>query len=213
MRQLICIRHGQTVWNTSGRLQGQLDSPLSPLGIRQAQAVVEGLKKYPKFEVIYSSPLGRAFSTAQIIANNLGYQGSIHLDKGLAEWDVGVFQGLTSDEIREKYPDEWTHFSSGDAEFVIPSGESAIQKDIRVIKSVEEIIRNYQIALVVAHGGVINAIFQHVLNIPTSRPKGYQIQNASISTFHFDNGKWLLNSWGDTLHLGKELVKEELIQF
>ena len=78
--RLVFIRHGQTLWNMDGRVMGQLDSPLSPLGERQARAVAERLAREP-FDFLYSSDLGRAVQTARFIARPGGHE--IRLDEDL----------------------------------------------------------------------------------------------------------------------------------
>jgi probable phosphoglycerate mutase len=95
--KLICIRHGETQWNVEGREMGQLDSPLTPLGLRQAEAIADRLGKL-EFDALYSSDLGRAVQTAEAIASRCGRD--IRLDAGLRERNMGIFQGLTLEEMR-----------------------------------------------------------------------------------------------------------------
>ncbi len=69
MTKLYITRHGETLWNTEGRMQGWNDSPLTDLGIKQAEWLRERIKDL-KIDVIYSSPSGRAYNTAEIIKGN-----------------------------------------------------------------------------------------------------------------------------------------------
>ena len=94
---LALVRHGQTRANTEGRWQGQGDWGLDELGHRQARALRDW---YGTASTVYASPLGRALSTAQYVASN----GITTLD-GLKELDMGKWEGLTSDEIYETWPD------------------------------------------------------------------------------------------------------------
>jgi len=95
MTQLILIRHGETLWNTERRMQGQLDSPLTERGLWQAQQLGLRLKDEP-FTTLYSSDLPRAARTAEQIAIVTGHD--ILTDERLRERHFGVFEGLTQQE-------------------------------------------------------------------------------------------------------------------
>ena len=99
--QLIIVRHGQTEWNLKLIRQGHLDSPLTEMGLAQARALGERLA-LETFTALYSSDLGRAVQTAQLIAAATGH--TIVTDPRLRERHLGIFQGLNGDELREKYP-------------------------------------------------------------------------------------------------------------
>src|SRR5262245_29104209 len=101
--QLIIVRHGQTQWNLKLIRQGHLDSGLTEKGIAQAKALGERLAR-ESFTALYSSDLGRAVQTAQMIAAATGHE--IITDPRLRERHLGIFQGLKGDELREKFPGE-----------------------------------------------------------------------------------------------------------
>src|SRR4029078_8079287 len=100
---LYCVRHGETVFNSGGRIQGQLDTPLSELGQRQCLAITATFRGQP-IEAVYSSPLQRALGSATRVADALGLQ--VRTDPRLMEINAGIFQGLTWDEIAIKYPED-----------------------------------------------------------------------------------------------------------
>ena len=133
---LFTVRHAETEWNLARRFQGHLDSSLSPHGIQQAEALAAELA--PKhIELIYCSDLGRALHTAQIIAPILSLE--IRTEARLRERHLGVMQGLTRQEFREKHPEEAEQFNSGDPDYVLPGGESARQRYTRCIACAEEL--------------------------------------------------------------------------
>ena len=101
--KLFCVRHGETFFNLAGRIQGQSDSQLSPLGRRQCQAVAAALAGTP-IDAVISSPLTRALESAQCVADALGVK--VLVDDRLMEINAGIFQGLTWSEIDERYPQE-----------------------------------------------------------------------------------------------------------
>lgn len=101
------VRHGQTVFNREGRLQGHVDSELTELGRAQAQrvgALLRGLVGAPRDWRVVSSPLGRARNTAAIIAEALGVT-EVETDPGLIEVSFGVWDGRARDDLRAEYPD------------------------------------------------------------------------------------------------------------
>src|SRR5918999_6281569 len=126
--QLIIVRHGQTQWNLKLVRQGHLDSPLTERGIAQAKALGERLAR-ETFTALYSSDLGRALQTAQMIAAATGHK--IVTDARLRERHLGIFQGLNGDEIRAKYPEEYRLHRTVGPDYGIPDGESVRQQVAR----------------------------------------------------------------------------------
>lgn len=105
------VRHGQTVWNTEHRVQGRLNTPLTALGReharRSAETLIEGVPEVASLRFV-SSPLGRARETMEIIRERIGLpREGYAIDHRLAELDFGCWQGLSMDEIRAHYPEEW----------------------------------------------------------------------------------------------------------
>ncbi|MBN1778414.1 MAG: histidine phosphatase family protein [Clostridiales bacterium] len=108
------IRHGETDWTKTGRLQGREDIPLNAEGLRQAEAVADELSQMPWHAVI-ASPLSRARQTAQVIAQRLGIEEIIE-DSRFIERDYGNASGLTAREREQRFPDrqfetmeDWEH--------------------------------------------------------------------------------------------------------
>ena len=105
MPKIFLLRHGETVWNTEQRIQGQLDSPLTKKGKLQAEQNGERLRHLLKGEQfrIVSSPLKRALSTATIIASKLGTMpDEIETDDRLKEISFGNWEGMTWSEVKER---------------------------------------------------------------------------------------------------------------
>src|ERR1043166_10075988 len=104
MTDILLIRHGETLWNQQGRMQGQNDSPLTTTGLEQARKLARRLK-HVEFTTLYSSDLGRAHQTARCIADETGHE--VLADAGLRERSFGIFEGLTNTEIKLKHPDDY----------------------------------------------------------------------------------------------------------
>ncbi|HXV79870.1 MAG TPA: histidine phosphatase family protein [Candidatus Binatia bacterium] len=198
--QVIIVRHGQTQWNLKLIRQGHLDSSLTEKGIAQAKALGERLKR-EIFTALYSSDLGRALQTAQMIADATGH--TIVTDPRLRERHLGIFQGLTGEELREKYPEEYRlHRTSGPG-YVIPGGESVQQQVARNVVYLNEIAEKHlgETIVVVTHGGVLSGLFRHTFAIPYEAPRRFEFTNAGLNVFNYQEGNWFLQTWGDISHL------------
>jgi probable phosphoglycerate mutase len=101
------VRHGQTEFNRERRIQGHVDSPLTELGVRQARAVgrlLRDLIREPDGWRIVSSPLGRARSTAEIVAGKLGGL-PVEFDDRLKEMSWGAHDGRLRSELEAEHPE------------------------------------------------------------------------------------------------------------
>ena len=105
--EIILIRHGETEWNSQKRMQGHSNSDLSSVGQAQIQALGQWMKNVP-FDLIYSSDSPRAKQTAESITQFSGHE--LQLDQRLREKNLGVFEGLTSEEARERHPEVFRLF-------------------------------------------------------------------------------------------------------
>ena len=133
---LILIRHGETLWNTQQRMQGSLDSDLTPKGESQIKALGEWMKEVP-FDYLYCSDTARAHKTAEAISKITRH--NLNFDKRLREKNLGVFEGLTSEEARKRYPENFQKFKTAGASYVIDQGESTQQLLERSLDAIEEI--------------------------------------------------------------------------
>jgi broad specificity phosphatase PhoE len=198
--RLILIRHGETLWNLEQRYQGHLDSPLTDTGLRQSRALASRLTGRP-FKELYSSDLGRALQTAEIIAKRTGH--TVRSEPRLRERNLGIFQGLSKREIQEKFSREYSLYKSGGLDYVVPNGESATQAGERMVDCLTELARRYagELIVVVAHGGVLSALLVHVLGIPSGTPWRFKRPNGSWNVFSYREERWFLETWGDVSHL------------
>jgi probable phosphoglycerate mutase len=125
------VRHGQTVWNQERRIQGHGDSPLTELGVRQAQAVAGLLADLLRGEAgawrIVSSPLGRAAATAEVIGERLSLP--VELDERLKEMSWGPHDGRLRRELEREHPDT---FGRTNWAFDVPDGETYDEVAARV---------------------------------------------------------------------------------
>ncbi|MGD9645894.1 MAG: histidine phosphatase family protein [Pirellulales bacterium] len=175
---LYCIRHGESTYNSEGRIQGQADIPLSPLGRLQSEATSKALQGLP-IEAVFSSPLARAAETAAAIGRSLSVP--VTLVEDLKEIHAGVFQGLKWSEIEAAHPTLARGWLDQEPDFVIPGGESRRALMHRGRAALETIRRSeHRQVVVVSHGGLLSAAFKALLEIPAER-NPFSLYNASIN--------------------------------
>ncbi|HEX6827953.1 MAG TPA: histidine phosphatase family protein [Burkholderiales bacterium] len=206
--ELILVRHGETAWNREGRMQGHTDIPLSEAGLVQAEDLAARLASEP-FDALYSSDLLRAWQTAERVARRTAHR--IVVDPRLRERNLGVLQSFTRQESARLHPEVHDHYQRGEADFVIPGGESARQFFARVTGALTAIAEGLagRRAVIVSHGGVLDALYRVAAGEGPEGPRQTTLLNASINTFCYRNGRWSLRLWGDVAHLGRDRALDD----
>ena len=210
------VRHGESVSNLEGRVQGQEDIELSDLGRAQARQVAawsRSLSASPPVAQsligeVWSSPLRRARETAAEIAAVLGLP--VMLEEGLCELHAGIFQGYLWADLEAEFPDEVAQWRSGDVHYRIPGGESRAQLAARGRAAIEMLARRDTPGMiVVAHGGVLTAALGSMLGrehpllaAAAERPftKLPALANCSVTQLEWPGPR--LVSFNETGHLG-----------
>lgn len=192
------IRHGETEWNLGGRMQGQTDIPLSPAGEEQARRIAARLRGRA-FAAIYSSDLRRAARTAAIIGEAVGR--TPVLLTALREADLGQLAGLTTDEVKERYPH--LYGANRRPEDQRPGGESDLEHRARVWTAVSALAEAHpgQEVAVVTHAGSVRSTVNAALAMPPGHRLAFTLDNASISVLTYRFGGWNLSLLNDTCHL------------
>jgi len=198
--RFIVVRHGETQWNVQHRIQGFADSPLTERGLAQAEAIGERLAQ-ERFDALVASDLGRALQTAQRIARRTGHV--VVPDARLRERNFGAGEGLTYAEIDRRFPGAFSRTEEMNPDFPIPGGETRRQFHQRVMLAFEALAREHdgQRIAVVAHGGVLAAIYRVIHEIPVAHPHTIPISNASYNAIAFEADAWSLEAWDDVAHL------------
>lgn len=184
-----CIRHGESAYNAEGRIQGQTDVPLSPLGSRQSLAIAAAFEGQG-IDAIYSSPLARALDTARAVADVLSLP--VETDERLMEINIGVFQGVLACELQQRFPAEAARWRSHDPDFRVTGGESRrmlMQRGEAAFRDIRASGKSN--VVVVSHGGLLSAAFKAIFEIPAER-NPFTFYNASISTLSWDGELKLL---------------------
>jgi probable phosphoglycerate mutase len=208
--RITILRHGETEWNTQGKHQGQLDSPLTPLGVAQAKAAAAYLQN-DTYDLIYTSDLRRARDTAELL--NRQFNLKIVTEPRLRERNLGVIQGLTRTELQKYHPEVYQKYCVPDPEYIVPGGESARQCYQRVAAWMTEMARNHsgQSILAVTHGIILSYIFKNVLGLPVEAKRNFSLFNASINRFTIRHGSWNLETWGEISHTRQLPTRDEIL--
>jgi probable phosphoglycerate mutase len=202
--RLCLVRHGETAWNAEGRVQGQLDIPLSPVGLGQAKAVASALKG-EFFDAIYSSDLVRVRQTAQPTAEQL--KKNVLLDERLRERHYGVFQSITYGEAKERFPQDYAQFRAKDLDFDFETGESLRAFNARSLAVIDELVKKNpgRKLLVFTHGGVLECLYRHATGRGLTTPRDFEIPNAALNRVSFGPAGWRIDAWADIRHLSVTL--------
>jgi broad specificity phosphatase PhoE len=198
VERVYLIRHGQTAWNAEGRWQGFTPTTLSDEGFAQVRALARSWKR--PLNAIYSSDLPRAFQTAEALGDVLGIVPII--DERLRESNLGIFQGLTNDEIRVRYPLEYENHRSASMNYTIPNGESRLQLQARTYAAFCEICEREigpEVAIV-SHGGPIKVLLYKLFG-HTPELQAVRIVNTSVTTLERRGNGWHLAEIAATPHL------------
>jgi probable phosphoglycerate mutase len=204
MTRLVLVRHGESMV-TVDRVLGGLKTcrGLSPLGVRQAEALRDRLTRTQEFgrvDVLYSSTLPRARETAEILRPALGHVPIIE-DVDLCEHDPGEADGMPFEEITAKYGDfEWDREPY---RIAIPGSESVAHFHHRVAEALQRIATAHESETVVVscHGGVIDIAMRSLLRGPIVGSYELWTLNASITEFVRNGPKWRLVRYNDAAHL------------
>jgi len=209
--EFIVVRHGETEENLQGIIQGQRDTKLNDLGLRQAHCVAERLKSV-KLDSIFSSDLSRAMITAETIAryHHLPVVGL----RALREWDLGDLQGRPLSELRDNDSRLMSAFKCDIGDLQIPGGESRSVFYQRVADCLDELALRFpgKRILLVSHGGTIRSMFHHIAGPVPASSRLPLTSNTGVSSFRYDNGCWQLTSWNDVSHL-RSLGENESVIF
>ncbi len=181
--KLTLIRHGETEWNRIRKIQGQIDIGLSLFGVQQAHTCAKHLAN-EHFDAVYSSPLSRAYETAEIICSKKDYK--INVNNNLQEIFMGEWQGMVWSEIVKKHSDMYERFERVGDFSSIYKGESFQELQHRAVSFLDYIsITPFESVLAVSHGGLIKVAICHILGLDLSKRTKFNIHNLSISRLDY----------------------------
>jgi glucosyl-3-phosphoglycerate phosphatase len=190
--RLLLWRHGRTEWNVAGRFQGQLDPPLDATGRREAAAAAAQLVAagvLPADPVVVSSDLDRTVETANVLTGLLGVP--LRLDARLREHGMGCWEGLTRDEVAERYPEQYADWIAG-RPVRGRGGEDPVAVAERALAALVD-LPEAPVAVIVTHGGTAGRLLERLLGLgPEHRRAFGPLANCAWSELAVQAGRWRL---------------------
>jgi broad specificity phosphatase PhoE len=190
------VRHGESEGNARRIFQGGLDTPLTDLGRRQAEAVGRRFAGEP-VAAVYSSDLARARDTAAAIAHHHDIE--VAEVPGLREYDYGDAQGLTWTEVSER----WSIAPGAFGRRVIPGEEGFDSFRARVVKAWQPLADRHagELAVCAVHGGTINQIVSHVLGLSPDTRAAIRTANCAASFIETNGSQSVILAMNEARHL------------
>lgn len=205
LARLVLVRHGETDWNTAGRLQGLSDSDLNETGRLQSRALAERLAG-ERVDALWTSPLLRAVETAEALAETLRLTPIVH--HGLRERDVGTWGGLAYADVARRFPDEWERVQSGE-DLPVGGGETKAAVQARMLEAIDVIGAAHAggRVVVVSHGLALKTLVCGLLGLPLEQSERIgTLPNTGLTVFTSRRGRPVLERLGDAAHLASSVT-------
>ena len=184
-RSVILVRHAHTVWTAEGRYQGRSDLPLTSDGIGAATCLAVRLRDLGIASVV-ASPLARAFHTAQIVAASLGLA-QPKREPRLMEVAYGDWEGMTQQEVRQRWPDHLEHWKKSPSTFQFPGGEDLEAASGRLYGFLQEQHARFdedpRPIVAVTHCGLIRIAVLDACAAPIERFRQVRVEPGSAHRF------------------------------
>ena len=198
--RLTFVRHGATDWNRDRRFQGQSDIPLNAEGQAQARALARALRR-DVFDYAVSSDLLRAMQTAQVISGKI----PVVADRRWREFAFGEWEGLTWEEIAQRWPEIAEQAVTAAKAYAPPGGETFDEVRARVGNALDELCASkYLHVLIVTHAGPLHAMMHHLFSDRESEMQemlAIRFTPASITSIAIEDGEPELLGLNDVAHL------------
>jgi broad specificity phosphatase PhoE len=187
VKRFYLVRHGQTAWNSENRLQGHTDLPLNDVGRQQAQRVGEFFAAF-HMKGLFTSHLQRSQQTAQVILAGNGHGVTPVVEQGLAECNLGAWEGLTPLEIDAQFEGAYQQWRTQPSRVQIPRAEPLADFRLRVRETLERMVATTGEGhhVLVTHGGVIAALLADVLEADYDNVlRRLRLDNAGVTALDF----------------------------
>lgn len=200
MGTLLIARHGETDWNSQGRIQGHTDIGLSERGVQQATLLGRRLSEIA-VDAAYCSDLRRASETAELALQ--GRDVPLTKSERLREYHKGAFEGLTLEQIKAQYPSEYPAYLEKDLDYAPKGGENTRGVSARMDSVMGEIKSKHlhETVLVVGHGGSLRAAMRSLLGMPLDANWRFVFHNCSLTVLDTYHDNAVLRLFNDSSHL------------
>lgn len=183
-KRIWLIRHGETEWSLSGQHTGKTEIPLLEVGERRAVATGRELAG-KRFALVLTSPRARARDTARLA----GYASVAQIDSNLQEWDYGVYEGITTADIRKHTPG-WLIWDGP-----VPDGESIEQVAARADKVIARAAEVDGEVALFAHGHILRVLAARWLGLPAKAGRLFALDTGSISILGYERVTRVISQW------------------
>ena len=199
MTEIILARHGETEWNVANIFRGRTDIELNETGIRQARLLAEYLSN-AKIVAIYSSPLKRALKTAKIIASY--HKLDVDIAPDLTDFNFGKWQGLSHQEVKDKYKELYTEWINHPDQVKMPAGESLDDVSERAIGLINNVVTRYKETVVLVSHRVVNKVLIcALLGLDNSHFWNIKQDPCGTTTFTYEKERFILTKHNDVSYL------------
>ena len=200
MGTLLIVRHGETMWNAEGRLQGHTDIGLSDTGVEQARLLGERLASV-QIDVAYSSDMKRTSETAKLAL--AGRDIVLNQTPRLREYNKGAYEGLTLTEIQAQFPDDYPNYLEKDLDYAPEGGETTRGVSSRMADIFGEIKAKHlgETVLVVGHSGSLRAGMVSLLRMPLEGNWSFVFGYCSLTMVDTFADNAVLRLFNDQSHL------------
>jgi len=197
--EIFFVRHGETKGNKEKRFRGRTDYPLNENGRRQARKLKKKLEKF-SFDKLFTSPLKRAYETAEIIKPNIL---EINVSDIINNVDVGDWSNVKKDDVEKNYPELFKIWINNPEDIKFPNGESIESLYNRAGEFLDNLVKmDYERVLIVSHRSIMKCMFAYILGMKENYFWKFYFNNASYSTVNYSKNRgYLLTMLNESCHL------------
>lgn len=203
MTTLYLIRHAEAEGNIFRRVHGWYDSSVTPNGLRQIAALQKRFETV-QVDVVYASDLIRTCTTAGAVWKPKGL--TLHTEPRFREVHMGVWEDAPFGQVMREQPEVYRKFAKAPQEWAVEGSERYEEFTGRFLQALDEIARQYdgQSVAIFSHGMVLQNALGRLFFGGDTNKLGHS-ENTAVSTLHYENGAYRLESLFDASHLPKEI--------
>jgi broad specificity phosphatase PhoE len=197
--EIILVRHGETEWNTREIFRGRADVGLNETGTRQAELLARYLSRL-KLTAVYASPLSRARKTAELICHH--HKLTVAVTSGLTDLDYGRWQGLSHQEVKDRYPELYAEWLKQPQRVTMPDGEGLGDVRKRALRVVKRAVARHEGTVALVSHRVVNKVLTcALLGLDNAHFWNVRQDPAGITTFTHEDGRFILTEHNNTSFL------------
>lgn len=181
---VFCVRHGETEWSLSGQHTGLTDIPLTEKGRELAKRLRPALARQ-HFALVLVSPLQRARDTCALA----GLAENAQVDPDLAEWNYGIYEGMTPAQIHDQNPG-WMVFRDGS-----PEGETPAEVGARVDRVIARVLAAGGDVALFAHGHVLRTLVARWIDLPPAAGQRFRLDTGTLCILGFYRDVRAVSVW------------------